>query len=158
MKIIVNMSDARVSCDPNDELVTYSLGSCIGVALHDSAAQIGGMLHYQLPSARMDVAKANKNPLMFADTGMKYLIEKMLTLNANKKRIQVKIAGGAQVMNDNKSFQIGKRNYTAIRQILWKNGMFIDSEDVGDRYARNMSLRIADGAVQIKTQGDIKQL
>lgn len=101
----------------------------------------------------MDSAKASKSPLMFADTGMKYLVEKMVALGANKKRLDVKIAGGAQVMNDAKTFQIGKRNHTAIRQILWKNGMFINAEDVGGRHARNLSLRIADGAVSVKSQG-----
>ena len=70
MKIIVDISDARVSKDPGDELVTYSLGSCIGVTVHDPVSKIGGMLHYQLPSGRMDSDKANKNPLMFADTAM----------------------------------------------------------------------------------------
>ena len=158
MKIIVNISDARVSIDPNDELITYSLGSCIGVALHDPATRIGGMLHYQLPSARLDSTKAEKKPLMFADTGMKYLIEKMLSLGSNKKRLNIKIAGGAQVMNDAKTFQIGKRNHAAIRQILWKNGMFIDAEDVGGRNARNLSLQVADGTVQVKSQGNTKQL
>ena len=107
LKIIVNISDARVSKDPGDELVTYSLGSCIGVAVHDPATRIGGMLHYQLPSGRMDSAKADKHPLMFADTGMKYLVHKMTALGVNKKRLKIKIAGGAQVMNDAKTFQIG---------------------------------------------------
>lgn len=158
MKIIVNISDARVSKDLNDELVTYSLGSCIGVALHDPETKISGMLHYQLPSGRMDAAKAAKNPLMFADTGMKYLVDKMLAMGANKKRLKIKIAGGAQVMNDAKTFQIGKRNHAAIRQILWKNGMFIDAEDVGGRNARNLSLQVADGTVQVKSQGNTKQL
>ncbi|MCD6392547.1 MAG: chemotaxis protein CheD [Planctomycetes bacterium] len=154
----MNISDARVSKDSDDELVTYSLGSCIGVALHDPTTRIGGMLHYQLPSGRMDSAKAAKNPLMFADTGMKYLVDKMLALGVNKKRLKVKIAGGAQVMNDAKTFQVGKRNYAAIRQILWKNGMFIDAEDIGGHNARSLSLQIADGTVHVKSQGNMKSL
>jgi chemotaxis protein CheD len=158
LKIIVNISDARVSKDPSDELVTYSLGSCIGVTLHDQVNSIGGMLHYQLPGDRADSAKTDRNPLMFADTGMKYLIEEMMALGVNKKRLKVKIAGGAQIMNDAKTFQIGKRNYAAIRQILWKNGMFIDAEDIGGHYARNLSLQISDGTVQVKSQGNTKQL
>jgi chemotaxis protein CheD len=158
LKIIVDISDARVSKDPNDELITYSLGSCIGVALYDPATKIGSMLHYQLPSGRMDPAKAAKNPMMFADTGMKYLVDKMLAMGVNKKRLKIKIAGGAQVMNDAKTFQIGKRNYAAIRQILWKNGMFIDAEDVGGKNARNLSLTLADGTVEVKSQGNRKQL
>jgi len=158
VKIIVNISDARVSNDLNDELVTYSLGSCIGVALYDPVTKTGGMLHYQLPNGQMDSDKARQNPMMFADTGMKFLIDKMTAMGVNRKQLKIKIAGGAQVMNDAKTFQIGKRNYAAIRQILWKNGMFIDAEDIGGHNARNLSLRIADGTVQVKSQGDTKQL
>lgn len=158
MKIIVNISDARVSNDMGDEIITYSLGSCIGVSVYDPVAKIGGMLHYQLPSGRQDAAKAEKQPMMFADTGMKYLMNKLTAMGANRKRLSIKIAGGAQVMNDARTFQIGKRNHAAIRQILWKNGLFLDGEDVGGRNARNMSLRIADGTVTVKSQGQNKTL
>ena len=61
MKIIVDISDARISKDTNDTLVTYSLGSCLGVAVYDPAIKVGGLLHYQLPSSKMDSDKAKKN-------------------------------------------------------------------------------------------------
>lgn len=158
MKLIVDISDARCSRDPQDVLVTYSLGSCIGVALYDQNTQVGGMLHYQLPSAKMDRNSSQKNPMMYADTGMTHLLQAMERDGANKKRMKVKIAGGAQIMNDAKIFNIGKRNYAAIRQFLWKNGMFIDAEDVGGRTARTMYLRLEDGKVMIKQQGKHKEL
>ncbi len=158
MKLIVDISDARVSADTNDELVTYSLGSCIGAALYDPVTKIGGMLHCQLPNARGDREKAQKRPFMFADSGMDLLLKKMIRLGAVKKRLKVKLAGGAQMMNDAKVFQIGKRNYAAIRQYLWKNGMFIDAEDVGGGAPRNMQLTVTDGNVVIKTRGQSKNL
>ena len=46
----------------------------------------------------------------------------------------------------------------SIRQVLWKNGMFIDAEDVGGHNARNLSLKIDDGTVEVKSQGNTKQL
>ena len=70
----------------------------------------------------------------------------------------VKIAGAAQMLNDAKMFHIGKRNHAAIRQYLWKNGMFIDSEDIGGKAARNLSLDISDGTVEVKSQGSSKKL
>ena len=158
MKIIVDISDARTSKDTNDTLVTYSLGSCLGVAVYDPAIKVGGLLHYQLPTSKMDAVKAKKNPLMFADTGLEYLLKKMQVLGVAKKRLKIKIAGAAQMMNDENTFNIGKRNYTAMRQLLWKNGMFIDAEDVGGKAARNLSLNIDDGNVQVKSQGVTKQL
>jgi chemotaxis protein CheD len=77
--ITVQVSDARVSKDPDSVLVTYSLGSCIAAAFYDPAIRIGGMIHYQLPSSTMDPARAAREPLMFADTGMKLLLDHLVS-------------------------------------------------------------------------------
>ncbi|MBI9017976.1 MAG: chemotaxis protein CheD [Phycisphaerae bacterium] len=155
---MVDISDAKCTNKEQDQIITYSLGSCIGVAVYDSSAKIGGMLHYQLPDSRADVEKSKKNPTMYADTGMAYLVKKMIAMGAEKKRMKVKIAGGAQMMNDAKVFQIGKRNYAAIRQVLWKNGMFIDAESIGGAFARTLSMNMADGRVCVKAQGSVTDL
>lgn len=157
-RIIVNISDARVSGNPSDVLVTYSLGSCIAVCLYDPAINIGGMLHYQLPDSKMDPERARNKPCMFADTGLKMLVEKLTTMGAKKKRMQVIIAGGASMDTGPKGFDIGKRNHLAFRKIMWKNGMFVDSEDIGGISPRNMYMNIADGAVTVRSNGLEKRL
>ncbi len=157
-RIIVNVSDAKVSNKLVDVLATYSLGSCIGVCLYDPAVNIGGMLHYQLPSSKADAERAKERPLMFADTGMEILIDKMLAMGANKKRMQVKIAGGATMDAGPNGFDIGKRNHLAIKKILWQNRLFIDAEDVGGTSPRNMYMNIDDGAVTIRTNSLEKSL
>lgn len=157
-KIIVNISDAKASNNQEDVLITYSLGSCIGVSLYDPTIHTGGLLHYQLPASSMDAQRAQEAPFMFADTGLKILIDKLLSMGANKKRIQVKIAGGAAMENGPAGFDIGKRNYLALRKILWQYGMFVDSEDIGGSLPRNLTLNIADGAVAVKTNGAEKKL
>ncbi|MHC4475813.1 MAG: chemotaxis protein CheD [Planctomycetota bacterium] len=157
-RVIVHVSDGKVSNDPVDILTTYSLGSCIGVCLYDPATKIGGMLHYQLPNSQMDPNKAREKPFMFADSGMKIVVEKLMSLGANKKRMQVKIAGAATMETGPKGFDIGKRNHLAIRKILWKNGMFIDKEDVGGASPRNMYMDMADGAVVVRSNGAQKSL
>lgn len=157
-RVIVNVSDGRVSNDPMDIMATYSLGSCIGVCLYDPVAHIGGMLHYQLPSSMMDARRAEENPMMFADTGMNILMRELTALGANKKRMQIKIAGGAAMDNGPKGFDIGKRNYLAIKKILWQNSMFVDAEDIGGTSARNLYLNMASGAVTVRTNGLEKNL
>ncbi len=157
-RTIVHVSDAKVSNDPADVLTTCSLGSCIGVCLFDQATNIGGMLHYQLPDSKMDPDRARDKPFMFADTGMKILVEKLVALGANKKRMQIKIAGGATMDTGPKGFDIGKRNHLAIRKILWKNGMFIDAEDVGGTSPRNMYMNMDNGTVTIRSNGLEKTL
>jgi chemotaxis protein CheD len=156
MSITINVSDARASADPADTLVTYSLGSCIGVCLYDPVARVAGLLHYQLPTSTMDAAKADKNPFMFADTGFSALLSMMEQLGAQRRRLKVKLAGGAAMLNDAGSFNIGKRNHAAIRKILWQQGMFIESEDVGGGAPRTVYLRVADGSLTIKSGGETK--
>ena len=157
-RIIVDVSDAKISKNLVDVLATYSLGSCIGICLYDPAAHVGGMLHYQLPNSTMDADRARDKPFMFADTGMKILLGKLVSMGANKKQMSVKVAGGAAMDTGPQGFDIGKRNYLAIRKVLWQNGMFIDAEDVGGASPRNMYLNIANGSVTIRSNSLEKDL
>ncbi|HEX2973465.1 MAG TPA: chemotaxis protein CheD, partial [Tepidisphaeraceae bacterium] len=149
--IVVNVSDAKVSNDPQDVLATYSLGSCIGVTLYDPASRVGGMLHFQLPSSTIDQQRARQNPLMFADTGMASLLAALKSQGAEQKRLKVRLAGAAQMLDDSSLFNIGRRNHAAIRKILWQLGLLIAGEDIGGSAPRNMYLNVADGSVMIKT-------
>lgn len=98
----------------------------------------------------MDPQKAAEKPFMFADTGMRRIFDLMTAMGAIKKRIRVKIAGGASMATGPKGFDIGKRNHLAIRKILWQNGLFIDAEDVGGNMPRNMYFDIVDGRVVVR--------
>ena len=155
---VVQVSDAKVSRDPSEVILTHSLGSCIGVSLYDATTRIGGMLHYQLPDSKMNPDRARENPFMFADTGLMLLIRKLETLGAKKKLLQVKIAGGASMDTGPKGFDIGKRNCLAMRKLLWKLGMFLNAEEVGGSSPRNLYLDIADGTVTMKSNGQTKNL
>jgi chemotaxis protein CheD len=157
-RVVIDISDAKVSSDPSDVLVTYSLGSCIGVCLYDPATHIGGMLHYQLPSSKMNPERAQNSPFMFADSGMKLLLNKLISMGAKKKRMDVRLAGGAAMATGPEGFDIGKRNYLAIRKVLWSNGMFINAEDVGGSSARNLYLDMGDGTVTVRSSGLEKYL
>jgi chemotaxis protein CheD len=116
------------------------------------------MLHYQLPDSRMDPKRAKQKPLMYADTGMKILLDKLVSMGAYRKRMEVAIIGGASTDIGPSGFDIGKRNYMAIRKILWKNGMFANAEDVGGASPRNVYLDVADGTVTVKSNNVEKKL
>ncbi len=151
--IIVNVSDAKISEDVGSTLVTYSLGSCIAVTLYDPACKIGGMIHYQLPESSMDEDRAKRDPFMFADTGLHLLINKMLQMGADKRRMTVKAAGGAAMPNGPKGFDIGKRNFLILRKVLWQYGLMMKSHDVGGSNPRNLYLDIETGSVLVKSNG-----
>ena len=49
MRLTVGVSEMCISKNPGDIIVTHALGSCIGLAIHDPVAHVGGLLHYMLP-------------------------------------------------------------------------------------------------------------
>jgi len=144
----------KVANDPEDTLITYSLGSCIGITLYDPVARVGGILHYMLPDSKINMAKAQKNPFMFADTGIPLLFKEAYKLGGEKTRMQVKVAGGSQILDETGFFNIGKRNYMALRKILWTNSVLIAAEDVGGSGNRTVSIEVSSGKVWVKTSGD----
>lgn len=151
MMVVVGVSDCRVSNNPDDVLVTYALGSCVAVAIHDPVSHVGGLLHFMLPESSIDRAKAEKAPFMFADTAIPRLFRSAYDRGAEKRRLVVRLVGGAQVVNDNGVFDIGKRNYLAARRILWKAGVFVQGEEVGGTSPRTIRLEVGSGKVWLRS-------
>lgn len=148
--LIVGIAECLVSADPEGVLVTYALGSCIAVTIYDPTTKVAGMLHYMLPESGIDANKARERPYMFADTGVPLLFRRAYELGADKKRIVVRVAGGAQVMNDTGVFDIGRRNYLALRKILWKAGVLIHGEEVGGSMSRTVRLEVGTGTMWLR--------
>lgn len=153
MRIIVGVSDMKISNDPEAVLVTYSLGSCIGVAIYDAVAKVGGLLHYLLPESKLVPEKAVKNPYMFADTGIPALFKAAYELGAKKQRMKVIVVGGSQIMDQAGFFNIGKRNDIALRKMFHRNNVLIDYRDVGGVVNRTIKLEVKTGDVWIKVSG-----
>ena len=151
--LVTGVADCQASADVNSVLVTYALGSCIGLLVHDPAARVGGLLHFMLPDSAIDAAKADKHPYMFANTGIPRLFEKISRLGGEQRRFVVTVVGGAQVLDLNGAFNIGKQNHLALRRILSETGVLIHSEDVGGTVSRTVRLEIATGRVMLR-KGD----
>jgi chemotaxis protein CheD len=153
MKHIVNVADVAVSNQPDDTIITYALGPCLGVAISDARAGVGGLVHCQLPTASMDQRRAAENPSLFVDSGVLLLLEQLCDLGGTIPQMRIVVAGGAQVLNDLNSFNIARRNYVVLRKLLAKNALSIHAEDVGGDLPRTMSLAVGTGAVVIQSQG-----
>ncbi len=152
-KIIIGVGDLAVSNQKGTELVTYSLGSCIAVLIHDTAAGVGGLLHLMLPDSNLNPDRAKHQPGVFADTGLPMLFKKAYKLGAKKGRLRVVVVGGSQVMDAGGHFNIGKRNYAAVRKIFWRNNVLIDKEDVGGNVNRTVGMEVGTGKIWMKING-----
>ncbi|MCK5229444.1 MAG: chemotaxis protein CheD [Desulfobulbaceae bacterium] len=153
MEIMVGISDMKVSNNPDDVLITYSLGSCIGVTIWDPEIRTGGLLHYLLPDSNINKEKAKKNPFIFSDSGVPLLFREAYKFGARKKRMIVKVAGGAHVLDNNDFFDIGKRNVLALRKIFWRNNVIVAGSDIGGTISRTIFFNIKTGVTLVKMPG-----
>jgi len=132
-QIIVGMADCRVSKTAGQVLSAYALGSCIGLSVYDPRAMVGGLLHYMLPDSAIDAGRSCIRPFMFADTGIPKLLDEVCGQGALRRRLVAHAVGGAQMINDSMTFDIGKRNCLALRKVLWKFGVLLAGEVLGGR-------------------------
>jgi chemotaxis protein CheD len=160
LRHIVGVADMRITTEKDDIIVTHALGSCLGITVYDPVACVGGMLHVMLPQSTIDQNKAAQNPCMFVDTGVPKLFIDCYKLGASKPRLVVKAAGGACVSGapDHDFFHIGQRNFTMLRKLLWKNGVLLESHEVGGNESRTLSLDMGSGEVIIKSNGEVRSL
>ncbi len=158
MNIIVGVSDMKVSTDPENVLVTYSLGSCIAIAVFDPLVMAAGLLHYMLPESSLDTAKAAANPFMFADTGIPRLFKSVYELGGVKSRMRVIMVGGSQVLDQSGFFNIGKRNEMAARKLFHRNNVVIDFADTGGNGNRTIRLAVGSGKCWLKESREGERL
>ncbi|MCZ2148827.1 MAG: chemotaxis protein CheD [Bryobacterales bacterium] len=151
--LTVGVGDCEVSSEASATLATYALGSCIAVAIHDPVAVVGGLLHFMLPESALNPHKAAQRPFLFADTGIPLLFQTAYQLGAEKRRLLVRVAGGAQVMDEDGIFHIGRRNYLALRKILWRAGVMIHGEEVGGMISRTVKLDVSTGRFWVREPG-----
>ena len=155
---VIGIGEMKTSDSEEDQIVTYALGSCLGVTIYDPVVRVGGMVHLQLPSSRSAPDKAAERPCMFVDTGVPRLFREAYGLGARKDRIEIKVAGGAQILDERGHFKIGERNYAMLRKLLWKNGLLIQAEDVGGTVSRTLSIDVGTGQVLVRSDGKVYEL
>jgi chemotaxis protein CheD len=157
-QFVTGVGDMKLSNQANDLHVTHALGSCIGITIYDPVAIVGGILHFMLPESNVNPARAEQNPYLFADTAIPRFFKSAYELGAQKNRLIVKVAGGAQFLDKGEFFAIGKRNHTAMRKIFWQNGVLVKGEHVGGTISRTLYLQLGTGKVWFTTGGEETQL
>ncbi len=152
-EITVGIADMKFT-RMEGRLITYALGSCVGVCLYDPVAKIGAMVHIMLPKKLEN--GGDGNVYKFADTGIRATVRKMEVFGAVKRRITAKIAGGAKMFDipgGGALGNIGQRNVESVRQTLKEESIPILSENVGANYARTLIFDCSNGQGNIRSFG-----
>lgn len=155
-QVSVGIADMKI-LRQEGTLITYALGSCIGITFYDPVIKLGALLHIMLPEAGV----TNVNQMKFADTGIRETLRKFYVFGGMKGRIVCKIAGGAKMfeMKGQGGFgNIGERNIQSVKKILRQEGIRITGEDTGANYARTMLMDLSSGEVRIRTVGKSERI
>src|SRR4051794_36224674 len=148
--IAVGLGDLFVS--KAEDLVAYSLGSCVGICLWDPVAKVAAMAHVVLPSAPANGPVAL--PGKFGDTAVPALLKALERAGAQKHRLQCKIAGGAAVLaigGGGSLPKIGERNVEAVKAALAKVNIRILGSQTGGNQGRTVRLEPPTGRVLVRT-------
>lgn len=155
-KISVGIADMKIARQEG-VLITYALGSCIGISFYDPMIKLGALLHIMLP----EKSQTDSNVFKFADSGIRETLRKLYAFGAVKGRLVCKIAGGAKMFEmkgPGGLGNIGDRNAQNVKRVLTAEGLRVVSEDTGANYARTMLLNVATGQVYIRTAGKPERL
>ena len=156
--LVIGISDQKV-CRAPDVLVTYALGSCVGICLIDSVTGVGGLAHIMLPDSTQSAGGASM-PMRFADTAIPMMVNHMTAMGASRSRLKAKIAGGAVMFaTASERFNIGERNIAAVKSALAKAGIPIIAQDTGLDYGRTVFFYPETGVMEVRAAAKVtKQL
>jgi chemotaxis protein CheD len=153
--INVGLGESVVSKNAEDVLVAYGLGSCVAVSMFDPQVKLCGLLHAVLPEKSNGAETRTK----FVDTGIEELLINMEKAGANRRRLVVRIAGGANMITSpgfSKSFDIGTRNIQAARYTLEKLALPLKGESVGGHTGRTVKFYVGEGRLTVRMIGGVE--
>ena len=150
-KLTIGIADMKMA-KGEGMLVTYALGSCIGICLYDPLIKLGALIHIMLP---LNMETGRKNTMKYADTGIRETLKQMEAKGASRARITAKIAGGARMFEDKGGSlgNIGQRNIESVHMTLKKEGIRLLKEDVGGSVARTLLFDVSSGLGCIRCYG-----
>ncbi|MDF2676542.1 MAG: chemotaxis protein CheD [Bacillota bacterium] len=149
-ELVVGISDMKIARAPQ-ELISYALGSCVGICIIDKVKKVAGMVHVMLPSSSIG---DNVNAFKYADTGIPEMVKQMEALGCLRAHMTAKIAGGAkmfEIKSTSTIGNIGERNVLATKEVLSKLNIKITSQDVGANYGRTITFNSSSGDLKIKS-------
>ncbi len=152
MNISVGIGDFKIAKN-GDTLVTFALGSCVGICLYDDLRKVAGLSHIMLPSSQGHVIMDNKY-YKYADIAIPALVKEMEKQGASRIRMTAKIAGGAHMfkgLQGSHIGDIGEKNVAATVAILNALRIKILVKDVGENYGRTQYFDSSTGIMKIKS-------
>lgn len=151
-KLVVGIADMKMA-QGEGMLITYALGSCVGICLYDPLIRLAALVHVMLP---LNMETNRKSPLKYADTGIRETLRQMEAHGGMRPRIVAKMAGGARMFDvpgGGNLGNIGQRNIESAHMVLRKEGIRLLREDVGGTTARTLLFDTESGQACVRSFG-----
>lgn len=151
MDHVIGIGEMAYTEGKGARLITYSLASCVAVIMFHRRSSSAAMIHYALPFPTTDM-EGSKRPAYYGQTGIPLMIDGFRRKSLSIAELEVFIIGGANSINENDLFMIGKRNLEVAKTILDKNGIrrIVDS-DTGGSISRTVFFSVDSGTYDIST-------
>jgi chemotaxis protein CheD len=149
----VGLGEQVISRSSGDILVAYGLGSCLGIGMFDPITHVTGLLHAVLPEHS---ASNGATPGKYVDSGIVSLLEDMIKAGADRRRMIVRMAGGANMLLSpgmTKAFDIGNRNISMAHKIFESLNIRLAAIEVGGNTGRTVRLYVTDGRMTVRMVG-----
>ncbi len=136
--------------NPYETLVTV-LGTCVSACIRDTFTGIGGMNHFLLPEGTQEHRNVTSAAMRYGNHAMEVLINELLDAGCPRKRLEVKVFGGASLKARSKTLcEIGTGNAAFILEYLAREGMPVAAQDLGGDTARRLQYTPSTGKARMR--------
>jgi chemotaxis protein CheD len=133
-----------------DGSISTVLGSCVSTCLWDPLERIGGMNHFMLPGDPSASSSPWGVSARFGVYAMEVLINEMVHLGADRRRLVAKVFGGARVLQGFDTLDVGAMNTDFVLNFLREECIQILGQDVLGVSPRKVHFFPATGKAQLK--------
>ena len=153
----IGISEYKTATAPGT-MVTYGLGSCLGIVLYDIGMKSGGMAHTLLPQPRpgLDVERKTK----FVTTAIEMMLEELVDLGCLRDNLVAKLFGGATMFSGLQAADketIGQRNIRVAKETLVSLEIPLVAEDTGGNFGRTLEFDLVTGQVLVRSVRDAQR-
>jgi putative nucleotidyltransferase with HDIG domain len=138
----------------NPVILEAYLGTCVGVALYDPVAGVGGLIHLLLPEPVS--AAATFQPEKYASTGFPVFLRALYAAGASAENTRASIAGGALVGpidNSDLSLDIGGRTAEKVMHFIETENIEVEKTETGGFFTCHLILDMHSWQCRIEPAG-----
>ncbi len=150
--LLVKMAEMGVV--ENSTHLKTTLGSCVGLVLHDTKRGISGLAHIVLPKRIKPDSAVGK----YADTAIPALLSEMQKRGSNPGGLKAFLAGGANMFpqsEDRGIASVGDLNVEAVRKILRDLRIDVAFADTGGQRGRTIVFKNQTGEMEVTTLNQV---